>query len=137
MDLVCGLTEEASFTLSDRFLTDFVSLSGDDAPLHTDPIYARDHGFQDVVVHGAGIYALISNFVSNSIPGPCYLWLSSSIKYHKPVYLGQTIRIIGVVKQISQALGTVSLGISIYTDDNSMVCSAKTVHQKLSHSALQ
>ena len=133
MTLSVGLTEELNLDLSETFLTDFVSLSGDDAPIHTNPAFAQSYGFKDKLVHGAAIYSLISGYFTKCIPGPDYFCLSVNAKFHKPLYTNQSITIIGVVEQFSQATGIVSLSTNVFSINRCLVCTAKSLHRRISY----
>ena len=62
----------------------FSELSGDDAPLHTDETFARAHGFDGRVVHGALVVSLLSRVVGTRFPGPRSLWLKCDISFRNP-----------------------------------------------------
>ena len=132
MTLSYGLTKQLNLDLSHAFVSDFVSLSGDDAPIHTNPDFAQSHGFKDILVHGAAIYSLISGFFTKCIPGPDYFCLSVNVKFHKPLYITDSITIVGVVEQLSEATGTASLSINVFSVDERLVCSAKSLHRIIS-----
>ncbi len=67
----------------------FRRLSGDDNPLHSDPEFARRHGFDGPVVFGGAIVAKISGFLGSTFPGAGCVWSKLSIAFRAPLYIGQ------------------------------------------------
>ena len=68
----------------------FVELSGDDSLIHTSPDFAVAHGFEGVVVYGGILLAKLSRCLGRHLPGPVGISLGWSIRYHAPLYVGQT-----------------------------------------------
>ena len=87
----------------------FAALSGDDNPLHVDDRFARRHGFRGRVVHGMLVGAFLSRMVGTVLPGPGVVWMSQSIRFAQPVYVGDEIAITVTVKHKAEAARTVVL----------------------------
>jgi acyl dehydratase len=109
----------------------FVDLSGDAAPLHTDAAFARNAGFKAPLVHGAYLMALVSRFVGMEFPGADAVLQRMDIAFRNPCYAPANLTITGTVTQVSEAVATMVLQISISLADGSPIASGKTWHRIL------
>ncbi len=69
----------------------FAQATGDFNPLHMDEAYAARTGFGRRVAHGMLTAGLISAVLANDLPGPGSVFLSQSLQFKAPVYIGDTI----------------------------------------------
>jgi len=127
--LQVGSIARMTVSIPEEMVTAFIELSGDTAPLHADHEFARAHGFNGRLVHGALIVALLSRFVGTQFPGPQSLWLQCDIGFRNPCYAPTTIRFEGTVTQCSVAMSTVALAIVITDDRDRQIATAKTIHK--------
>ena len=81
----------------------FAAASGDLNPVHLDPEYAKTDLFHQVVVHGMWGGALISSVLGAELPGPGTILLDQSLRFSRPVALGDTITAIATVKELRPA----------------------------------
>lgn len=91
----------------------FAKLSGDVNPLHMDEEYAQTTKFKGRLVHGMLVASLCSTLVGMYIPGKRCLYLSQSLFFKNPVYIGDTVTITGTVTAKSLSTKIVSIAISI------------------------
>ncbi len=128
-----ALGEKASLktAVTVKAVDEFVALSGDDAPLHTDRHYAKEHGFADVLVHGALVGAYISRFVGTTLPGHGSVLQRMDVKFRSPCYAPADLLIEGEICQVSEATGSVAVQIHVHTG-GSLIASARTTHTILS-----
>lgn len=78
--------------ISEEDVRHFAGISGDDNPLHLDETYAAGSRFGKRVVHGILVASLISGVIGTKLPGKGTIYLSQSLKFLKPVFIGDTIR---------------------------------------------
>ena len=71
----------------------FAIMSGDVNPAHVDPEYARSSLFHEVIAHGMWGGALISTVLGTEFPGPGTIYISQTLKFSRPVKVGDTITI--------------------------------------------
>jgi acyl dehydratase len=109
----------------------FTALSGDDAPLHVDAGFARRHGFEGPVVHGALLLAHVSRLVGTRLPGPRSVLQKMELSFREPCYAPCRLRITARVRQVSEAMRTVLLDISVERGET-LLASGKTAHLILS-----
>lgn len=84
---VTKLSETRIFTADDVLA--FARLTGDINPLHADAAFASSERFSAPVVHGMLYASMFGAIVGVRFPGAVYV--SQSLHFRKPVYLGDTI----------------------------------------------
>lgn len=106
---------ELSFDV--RLTTDdidkFAAATGDVSPLHMDVGFARARGFKDRVVHGGLLIGLVSRMIGVWLPGRNCLFQKCQIGFAAPVYPGMTVRVTGMVDQVSEATQSAVIKIKI------------------------
>jgi phosphotransacetylase/acyl dehydratase len=80
-------------TLTHRDIELFAVMSGDVNPAHVDEEFARSDMFHHVIAHGMWGGALISTVLGTQLPGPGAIYLGQSLRFRRPVALGDTITI--------------------------------------------
>ena len=91
----------------------FTALTGDRNPLHVDAEYARTTEFGRPVVHGMLSASFISTLIGMRLPGPGALWMSQTLDFKAPAYVGDVITVRGEVKQKVLAARLLALDISV------------------------
>ena len=71
----------------------FAKLTGDFNPLHTDSEFAKSTIFQKQVVHGMLSASFISTVIGTSLPGSGALWMSQTLEFVKPAFIGDKISV--------------------------------------------
>jgi phosphate acetyltransferase len=77
----------------------FAIMSGDVNPAHVDPEYAHSSMFHEVIAHGMWGGALISTVLGTEFPGPGTIYISQTLKFSRPVKVGDTVTITVKCKQ--------------------------------------
>ena len=88
-----GVGESASVTrtLTEQDIQLFALVSGDVNPAHMDRAFAEDDSFHKVIAHGLWGGGLISSVLGTELPGPGAIYLSQSLRFLRPVGLGDAI----------------------------------------------
>ncbi len=86
-----GDTASFSKTITEADLVLFAGVSGDTNPLHLDAEYAKATRFGARIAHGMLTASLISAVLGTRLPGPGGIYLSQTLKFLKPVFVGDTI----------------------------------------------
>jgi len=94
-------------TLTVEDVQSFAAVSGDVNPAHLDKAYADSTRFHGVIGHGMWGGALISSVLGTQFPGPGTIYLSQSLKFMKPVHLGDTLTVSVTVSQMNPERKTV------------------------------
>lgn len=71
----------------------FAVMSGDVNPAHMDEDYAKDTLFHEVIAHGLWGGSLISTVLGTVLPGPGTIYLSQSLRFKRPVVLGDVLTV--------------------------------------------
>ena len=69
----------------------FAEVSGDYNPLHLDEEYASSTCFKQRIAHGMLVGGILSSVLGNELPGPGTIYLSQTIYFKAPVFLGDSI----------------------------------------------
>jgi len=76
---------------SEGDIAGFVEAVGDYNPVHSDPDYAAGTVFRQPIAPGIWTAGLISAVIGTRLPGPGAIYLSQSLKFLKPVMVGDEI----------------------------------------------
>lgn len=90
-EIVVGDEASVTRTLSEEDIQLFALVSGDVNPAHLDPDYAATDVFHRVIAHGMWGGGLISAVLGTRLPGPGSIYISQSLRFSRPVDLGDTI----------------------------------------------
>lgn len=115
--------DSASFsrTWTEKDIVIFSELSGDTNPLHMDDEYARTTPFGQRLVHGMLVASLCSRFVGMYLPGERCLYLSQTLSFKKPVYIGDTVNVSGSVIAKSDVTKILTISMVIKKEEEVVV----------------
>jgi 3-hydroxybutyryl-CoA dehydratase len=134
IDLVEGQEKRIQVHISAADVTSFIALSGDAAPLHIDRDFAQKARYTGPVVHGALLIAYVSRLVGMEIPGQFSIMERIDMAFRHPCYAPCDLQIVGKVRQISEAVSSVVLDISVQDPTGRAVATGKTWHRILDRS---
>jgi 3-hydroxybutyryl-CoA dehydratase len=86
-----GKTYEIGITTTEEMVDNFARATGDYNPIHMDEDYVRGTIFKTRVVHGMLHAGLISGIVGTRFPGTGTVYLSQTLKFLKPVFIGDEV----------------------------------------------
>lgn len=91
--------ERATYTktISEADINTFAGLTGDFNPIHVDADYARSTRFGERVAHGMLTAGLISAVLGMRLPGAGGIFVSQTLRFLKPVRIGDTITAVAEV----------------------------------------
>lgn len=98
-----GHREAFEVTVTEEMMEHFLQITGDVNPLHTDGGYARTRQYADRVVYGMLTSSFYSTLAGVYLPGKYSLIHSVESKFLRPVYVGDTLTVSGVVKEKEDA----------------------------------
>jgi len=108
-----GDTAQFTVTIDEATVQKFADLSGDANPLHMDAEFARGTPLKERVAHGMLGGALFSQLVGMHLPGRHSLYMSQSLFFRKPIYLGTTVIVSGTVLQKIESVMTAKIAMTI------------------------
>ena len=102
-ELKIGDTASLVHTLTLKDVEVFAAMSGDVNPVHVDHAFAKDDMFHKIIAHGMWGGALFSTVLGTELPGPGAIYLGQSLRFRRPIGLGDTITVtVRVTEKISE-----------------------------------
>lgn len=92
-EIQLGDSRSYSKTLTEDDLILFAAVSGDVNPVHLDKDFASHSIFKERIAHGMWSGSLVSATLATVIPGPGTIYLNQSLKFIRPVKLGDTLQV--------------------------------------------
>ena len=124
-ELSIGQSESFEVTVTAEMMDSFLKISGDINPLHNDKNFAEEQGYADRVVYGLLTTSFISKLVGVLLPGEKCLLQGIEVKYLRPVYIGDTLLVTGIVDELHESVQRASIKVSISNQDNKKVVKGK------------
>lgn len=90
--LKVGMVESYEQTITDADIKTFAGLSGDNNPVHMSEEYAEKSRFKGRIAHGMLSASFFSALFGTKLPGYGCVYVSQSLNFRKPVYLGDTVK---------------------------------------------
>ncbi len=89
--IAAGMTAEFSKTVTEADVVMFAGVTGDFNPAHLDAVAAEKGPFGGRIAHGMLSASFISTVLAMRLPGPGTIYLSQSLKFLRPVRIGDTV----------------------------------------------
>jgi phosphate acetyltransferase len=90
-EIKVGDSANLTRTLTKQDIQLFAVVTGDMNPAHLDETYAKTDIFRQIVAHGMWTGSMFSALLGMYLPGPGTIYLSQTLRFLKPVRLGETI----------------------------------------------
>jgi 3-hydroxybutyryl-CoA dehydratase len=96
--------QRASFTktFTEEDLRRFIEITADVNPLHVDDAFAASTPFGRRILHGMLTASLFSTMVGMKLPGPGAIYRSQSLRFLRPVFVGETVTAHFVVRSVDR-----------------------------------
>ena len=120
-DIVIGMKETLSHSITQSDIEKFVNLTGDDNKLHVDSEYASKTVFKKPVVHGMIGASFISTIIGTKLPGDGALWFSQTLEFILPVRIGDVITVVAEVIKKHDRDHIIELDIEILNQNRQIV----------------
>jgi 3-hydroxybutyryl-CoA dehydratase len=129
---VCGVKpgDRAEFTktVTAADIQKFADVTGDHNPLHSDPEYAKKTRFKECIAHGMLSAGFISAVLGTKLaPHACAVYLSQTLRFLRPVKVGDTIRAVAEVKGVEPEKRMVTLETECFNQDGDAVVKGEAV----------
>lgn len=92
-EIKVGDSASLTRTLTEKDIQVFAIMSGDINPAHVDSEYAQSDMFHKIIGHGMWSGALISTVLGTQLPGPGTIYVSQTLRFKKPVAIGDTLTV--------------------------------------------
>lgn len=87
-----GMQASYEQTITDADIKAFAGLSGDNNPVHMSDDYAENSRFKKRIAHGLFSASFFSALFGTKLPGYGCVYVSQSLSFRKPVYIGDTVK---------------------------------------------
>ena len=89
--LSVGQTYDKKVTITSDMIERFAEATGDHNPLHLDEEFAKGTKFKTRVAHGMLQAGILSGILGTEFPGVGTIYLSQTLKFMKPVFIGDEV----------------------------------------------
>ena len=120
-EIEIGQTAEYRKRIDERDILLFAAVSGDVNPVHLDAEFAADTDFGERIAHGMLTGALISAALALELPGPGTIYLGQSLRFRRPVKIGDEITVQLEVVDKREDKGFVTLECTAVNQDGKAV----------------
>ena len=90
-EIQVGQVAEMAKTVTETDVTLFAGVTGDFNPVHVDAVVAAQSRFGERIAHGMLSAGFISAVLGMRLPGTGSIYLSQSLRFTKPVRIGDTV----------------------------------------------
>jgi acyl dehydratase len=124
-EIKVGMKESFAKEISSQDMENFLKISGDTNPLHSDDAFAKSKGFKERVVYGMLTASLLSTLAGVYIPGKNSLILSTETNFLLPCYVGDMLNVEGEVTEKKEFGNLINLKVDITNQNNKAVLKGK------------
>ncbi len=123
-DLTPGVTESFTVIITEEMMAQFYAITGDNSPIHMDADYAAGRGYPGRVVYGMLGASFLSTLAGVYLPGEHCLLHGVDLKFAKPIFIGDTLTVTGVVDEVNDTFREITIKASIVNQDGKKVTRA-------------
>lgn len=123
--LPAGAKFTHAFVVSDAVYSGFIQTFNDRNPYHVSDDAARAKGFAGKIMHGNILNGFLSYFIGECLPVKTVVIQSQEIKFHKPVYLNDTVTLNAEVADFHESVRTAEIIFSFTNQQNVKVARGK------------
>ena len=128
LDVKVGDRAEFEKMVTAEDVARFADCTGDMNPLHRDPDYAARTRFGQCIAHGMLSAGFISAVLGTKLaPDCCVIYLSQSLRFLRPVKIGETIRAVAEVKGTDPQKRIVTVQTDCFNQDGEPVVKGEAV----------
>jgi 3-hydroxybutyryl-CoA dehydratase len=109
MDIKIGEAFTTTRVVTDELIREFAALSGDHNPIHLDDQFAKSTRFGRRIAHGMLSGAFISAVLGNEFKNRKIVYLSQTMRFTAPTFIGDTITTTATVTGIREQKGIITL----------------------------
>ncbi len=123
--LPAGAKFTHEFVVSEMVYSGFIQTFNDRNPYHVSDDAARAKGFAGKIMHGNILNGFISYFVGECLPVKTVVIQSQEIKFHKPVYLNDTVTLHAEIADFHESVKTAEISFQFINQNNVKVARGK------------
>ena len=127
MDIRIGDTFTKTRSVTDELVRAFAEISGDFNPIHLDEDFASGTRFGRRIAHGMLSGAFISAVLGFEFRERKIVYLSQTMKFVAPVYIGDTVTTTATVTSIREEKGIVTLETTCTKQDGTVTLTGQSM----------
>jgi len=127
MEYRIGQIATISKTVSDKDVKQFAKLVGDKNLIHIDEEFAKKTQFGKRIVHGMFGASLISAVLGMKLPGPGVIYLSQSLQFTAPVFIGDKITAQVIVVKIREDKPIITMETNCINQNDEIVIKGEAI----------
>ena len=116
-DMTVGDVHTSDHTITGAMIRAFAEATGDSNPLHLDEDFAAATMFGRRIAHGMLPAGILSGVLGTEYPGLGTVYLSQSLRFRRPVFIGDVITVRLEVLETIPAKNRVRLGTTCTNQD--------------------
>ena len=120
-DLSAGQSAEIAKTITSEDIMSFAAATGDFNPVHIDDEAGKQSPFGERIAHGMLSAGLISAVLGMKLPGPGAIYMSQSLRFVRPVKIGDTITARAEVTEVITAKKRAKLATTCHNQNSELV----------------
>jgi len=118
-------TFKESFIVCKNTHKNFIKLSQDRNPLHTNQDFAKSKGFKGLVMHGNILNAYISYFIGECLPIKNVIIHSQDIQFKNPVFFDNILDFTATVSGIFESVNSIEFKYYFRNSQSKVVAKGK------------
>ncbi len=129
-----GFQYKYEFSVSNDDIIGFAKVSGDHNPIHLDEEYASKTIFKKRIIHGFLGGSVFSKVFGTIVPGEGTIYLSQSLKFMGPMYIGEYYTAVFDFSEVDVAKHRAKVQTKIVDRNNNVVISGEALvlnHNKI------
>jgi 3-hydroxybutyryl-CoA dehydratase len=104
-DFEINMTSSYIRIIEEEDIVQFASVTEDNNPVHVSREYAAGSIFKQQVAHGMLTASFFSKIFGTQFPGPGCIYLSQSLFFKAPVFIGDTVKASVILESIDEKRG--------------------------------
>ena len=120
-DLEIVMAHETVHTITENDIQRFAEVSEDFNPLHMSDEFAAKTVFGKRIAHGALTASYISGILGNNLPGPGAIFIGLSMRFKRPVHIGDEVTVRAEVAEKKDRGNRVTLKVECTVDGKRVI----------------
>ena len=128
-EFTIGQSAALTRTLTEADVMAFAEVTGDFTPVPMDADAAAASSFGERIVHGMLTASLLSALLASKLPGPGAIYLSQTLRFLRPVKIGDTVSAHVSITSIDAETRRITLATSVRNERGKSVVDGEAIVQ--------
>lgn len=90
------------FSFSQEDVNQFAKITGDNNPVHLDPVYAETTTYKKPIIHGILGASVLSKILGMHFPGEGTIYLTQQMSFKRPMYVDVEYQAVLTIKEVNK-----------------------------------